>query len=536
MSPMSQLTPEQAAVVASQARLLAVDAFAGSGKTKTLVEYARARPRQRILYIAFNKSVATEARERFPDHVDCRTTHSLAYAAVGKTYQRKLGNVQPFEVARLLNCSTRHAKIVIDTIQAWLSSTSAEIGADHVDRANCDDLDDIAGVVDDALKVWAQMRDPETQLRMSHDGYLKLWALQSPRLAYDIILLDEAQDTNPVTLGVVLAQKRSTLVLVGDRHQGIYGFRKAMNAMEAVDADERIALTQSFRFGQSIADVATALLRAFKSEAHPVLGRSDLSVSWRIDESAHHVRLGRTNAGLFGSAARVVLDDGDRRLHFVGGFDSYPFGKVLDAYHLWSNQAARIKDAGIARFANFADFAKYGEEASDAEVKALVRVVNEYRQQVPQIYNAMKAAEVADEGRAHLTLTTAHRAKGLEWDQVYLADDFIELPPKDDFDPEEVNLLYVAVTRAIRAVRLPLNLVGWLRAQDDLQLGLDSLDAVHLEPERLANSSTPSTCAWTTDDGREDWLREHAGSLGEAAAGHIAFLLRQLDEARLVMA
>ena len=93
--------------------------------------------------------------------------------------------------------------------------------ADHVDRANCDDLDDIAGVVDDALKVWAQMRDPETQLRMSHDGYLKLWALQSPRLAYDIILLDEAQDTNPVTLGVVLAQKRSTLVGEVSRHMPV---------------------------------------------------------------------------------------------------------------------------------------------------------------------------------------------------------------------------------------------------------------------------------------------------------------------------
>jgi superfamily I DNA/RNA helicase len=50
------------------------------------------------------------------------------------------------------------------------------------------------------------------------------------------------------------------------------------------------------------------------------------------------------------------------------------------------------------------------------------------------------------EGRAELTVSTAHKSKGREWDRVRLAEDFPE-DPKGDFD-EELRLLYVSVTRA----------------------------------------------------------------------------------------
>jgi F-box protein 18 (helicase) len=48
------------------------------------VRYAQQNPRLRCLYVAFNKSVATEAQRRFPGNVDCRTVHSIAYSDVGK--------------------------------------------------------------------------------------------------------------------------------------------------------------------------------------------------------------------------------------------------------------------------------------------------------------------------------------------------------------------------------------------------------------------------------------------------------------------
>lgn len=497
---MTRHTLEQKAVIDSNAAVLAVDAFAGTGKTSTLVGFTEVRPQSRTLYIAFNKSVATEAKERFPDHVDCRTTHSLAFGAVGRRYAAKLGNVPAFAVSNEFACSSNRAKRALDTLSAWFCSTDPSVGVEHVSDEVANNLSEAQAVVELAMNVWSRMQDPNcTNIKMPHDGYLKLWAMSRPVLRYDIILLDEAQDTNPITLELVMAQRsHASIVLVGDRHQGIYGFRGAMNAMEAVEADERVALTQSFRFGQAIADVASRILAAFKDEGRAVRGRADIEVQWSVDHRKHYALIGRTNAGLFASAAHVVLGRQPRALHFVGGFESYPFGKVLDAYYLWAEERSRIKDQTIGRFRSFSEFRTYGEEAGDAEVKALCKTVEQYKTQIPTIHSRMRAAETPLQERADITLTTAHRAKGLEWEQVQLADDFIELPPPEDHDQEEINLLYVAVTRAIRAISLPANLSGWLEATgfefEGGRAELDQQDAVHAsgvlgsEDVRLANA------------------------------------------------
>lgn len=536
---MSQPTREQAAVVECPARLLAVNAFAGTGKTTTLVDYARARPGRRILYLAFNRSVATEARERFPDNVACRTTHSLAFAVKGRLYEDKLGNAQPFEVAQLCRCNPRRARILLDTLSAWLCSTDAAIGKQHVDHESLGEDDDPRQIVEQTHVLWEEMQLKNSPMKMPHDGYLKLWAMERPRLRYDFILLDEAQDTNPLTLELVMAQRHATIVLVGDRHQGIYGFRKAMNAMEHVNADARIALTQSFRFGQGIADVATALLQHFKEETQEVRGRADIDVTWSVDTSKHYAVLGRTNAGLFDAAAGLVGHGERQRLHFVGGFESYLFGKVLDAYHLWADERSQIKDGNIARFKTFVDFKKYGDDAGDAETRALVKVVEQYRTDVPRIYAAMKAADTPLQERSHVTLTTAHKAKGLEWQQVQLCNDFVELPPDEEkFDPEEINLLYVAVTRAISAVRLPISLTEWLESMGFTQHLADRPGqeagegdgTVAAEPARLGDNRDDRV--FFSADERELWLRSTDLSRFGAAANEIAFLLERLEQAR----
>ncbi|MDH2406059.1 UvrD-helicase domain-containing protein [Bradyrhizobium sp. SSUT18] len=69
---------------------------------------------------------------------------------------------------------------------------------------------------------------------LGHDGYLKLWALSSHAIAADFILLDEAQDTNPVVLDV-LRKQPAQMIYVGDKYQQIYEWRGAVNAMEKIE-------------------------------------------------------------------------------------------------------------------------------------------------------------------------------------------------------------------------------------------------------------------------------------------------------------
>jgi hypothetical protein len=49
-----------------------------------------------------------------------------------------------------------------------------------------------------AQKAWEDICSPNGRLRFEHDHYLKMWALTKPELPGDFIMLDEAQDTNPV--------------------------------------------------------------------------------------------------------------------------------------------------------------------------------------------------------------------------------------------------------------------------------------------------------------------------------------------------
>ncbi len=64
---------------------------------------------------------------------------------------------------------------------------------------------------------------------------------------------------------------------------------------------------------------------------------------------------------------------------------------------------------------------------------------------------------VTNEREADITVSTAHRSKGLEWERVVLGDDFqdiADLLMSEQERRDETNLLYVAVTRARRTLVL----------------------------------------------------------------------------------
>lgn len=81
---------------------------------------------------------------------------------------------------------------------------------------------------------------------------------------------------------------------------------------------------------------------------------------------------------------------------------------------------------------------------------------------LPEHVATLRKYEVRDEKAAAVTVTTVHRAKGLEWDIVRLHEDFQDLEQQEaDNVPEfkekrrdELNLLYVAATRARKTLVL----------------------------------------------------------------------------------
>ena len=90
------LTTEQNTIVShieANIGLTKINAVAGSGKTTLLISIANiVEEKTSGLYLAYTKSVATEAQHKFPKWMKCSTTHSLAYQAIFKAYKLHLGD------------------------------------------------------------------------------------------------------------------------------------------------------------------------------------------------------------------------------------------------------------------------------------------------------------------------------------------------------------------------------------------------------------------------------------------------------------
>jgi len=250
------LTREQQAIVNCDLKpgeTLKIMAFAGTGKTTTLESYTRNRPNLRFLYIAFNKNVQTEAAGKFPSNVTARTTHALAFREKGFKHKDRL--VPGFKANQVMTALelTRYedARFAMDTLNAYLVSSDPKVEVRHIPvtahafyRKNKLAMPDLVTFANRLGRIMCEGTHPD--IGMLHDGYLKLYQLSNPILAYDCILLDEAQDINPVTAAIVFSQvtqppsgkKQPSLILVGDNHQQIYSFRGRRTASKSLRRPE----------------------------------------------------------------------------------------------------------------------------------------------------------------------------------------------------------------------------------------------------------------------------------------------------------
>lgn len=464
-------TPEQQAICESTAEILKIKAGAGTGKTTTLMGLSARHPNQRMLYLAFNKAIKEEAQTRFSRNVRAMTAHGLAYGQVGRDYSHKLsgGDLKPFHALPLLAPSLSqipkglhnlYGGRVVETVKAFLISADGGLGEEHVSVGLSPGEKrhfSPEAILNDAQRLWDSMQDLSSPTPMMHDGYLKLFQLSAPRLPYDTLLLDEAQDTNPVTQALVASQA-GRCVYVGDEHQAIYGFRGARNAMALIDADEEHLLTGSFRFGPAVADLANALLTAKGEKELRLRGLGQPTQLGPLPPQAPFAFLSRGNSALFARAIQA-LDD-RTRFAFVGPLGNYRFDLIEQTYHLSQDNRAGVKDAFLNSFASLEEMDEYAQAMGDKEIQGRCKLVEKYLHRIPGLIAQIQARAGTYPGPAtQLILTSAHRAKGLEFDHVRLANDFMDfydekegqwkdLTQASEDEREEVNLQYVAVTRA----------------------------------------------------------------------------------------
>jgi superfamily I DNA/RNA helicase len=481
-----ELTTEQKAIIGSTGDIR-INAVAGSGKTTTIIEYAKARPDSRILYLAFNKAVKLEAARRFEQlglsHVKVETAHSLAYKHVVYRHQYKVRSqgYKATEIVSLLNLPSsgeRHAEYILaNHINKFVSYFC------NSDKARVQDLNYLDIVTDKKastfVKAFYEQIEQHTRLLLAkmdkgeveiiHDFYLKKFQLSAPRLPYDHILFDEGQDASAAMLDVFFKQP-ATKVIVGDTHQQIYGWRFAVNSLEKADF-KTYHLSTSFRFGQDIANLALRVL-AYKQhiDQDEVITINGQGESKELRSKAV---IARSNLGLLLAAIGHVQEGKLKKIYFEGNINSYMYAdegtSLYDVLNLYNDKRAFIKDSLITGMKDMKDLEDYIEKTEDMQLSMMVEVVKEYGDEIPSIIKSIREKHVtdADKDKAEMIFSTVHRCKGIEYDEVRLADDFITEErlkkirdgKKEEINisklNEEINLLYVAVTRAKVGIFMP---------------------------------------------------------------------------------
>jgi hypothetical protein len=491
---------------------LAIEAGAGTGKTSTLVMLAQAAPNRRGQYVAFNKAIVTDASSKMPPNVVCNTAHSLAFRAIGRHMSHRLNQPRQRsdEMARALGVQSLTiqtagksktmapgflASKVMRAISQFCQTAETAPTTRHIEYIEGIDLPSDDGrrtyanndlvrrhLAPSLARAWADFSNMQGSLvipaSLGHGVYLKLWQLSDPQIDADFILFDEAQDANPVMLAAVAAQKHAQLVFVGDSQQQIYEFTGAINAMADLPTESKAFLSQSFRFGQPIADMANVVLGKLGAELH--LSGWDQTVSTVGPVPTPQAYLTRTNA----TAVRHLLLclATETPAHLVGGGkEVLSFAQA--AIDLQSGR--RTSHPELAMFDSWPEVVAYAtDEEEGADLLLLVRLIEEFT--APAILQALQSMPTQD--AAEIVISTAHKAKGLEWQTVKLAADFNTFLTGKDGNkipqPAELRLLYVGLTRA--RGRLDVTAIELLREDE-------AAEAPVLAPEKAQDSREAST-------------------------------------------
>lgn len=450
-----------------------IEARAGTGKTFIIERGIPKAPETKKCYATFNKRNVLEAKARI-QHSDVQilSLNSLGY----KYVLRNWNGVKPDDLVE-----EDRIKAVAGNIPPGCIGVVKQIVAFAKNTRPFATLEDLVAIAESrgfepegyyeeqgwdtvaccraALAAMTAAKRRDSQNRISFNDQLWLPVVMNwVRPWFDLLVVDEAQDMNAVQLIMVqkAVKKPGRLVLVGDPRQAIYGFRGAdVNGMERlkVALNARVfPLTITFRCPKVVVEEAKRLVPDYRAAESAPAGEKRTVF---VDKALEEVKVGdaivsRKNAPLMELCLKLLKKDVPARI------EGKDVGKTLLAI------VRKLKAGSVPDFIKRVEAwagkqVKRAEGRKDAE--PLVDLVGDQRDTLMALaQDAGSVAEIEnritnlfsdsdDHPRPAVVLSSTHKAKGLEWPNVYiLASTYTKgwhtLPT------EETNLKYVAITRA----------------------------------------------------------------------------------------
>jgi superfamily I DNA/RNA helicase len=449
-----------------------VNAVAGSGKTTTILNAMEFIPsNQKVLFLAFNKTVAEELKERIgAKNVEVSTFHSVCFKALRfkgrrKVDGKKMNNIinemieDKAERYQYFSAIKKLVSVAKNEGVGFLMENNADTYHELITKysvihpkAECD----LEVLINYSIRAYnASLED---SYNIDFDDMVLFCLKEKPKFKwYKYVFVDEAQDLNQVQIALLDSiKKNGRLVAVGDPNQAIYGFRGADNKafwdIQKKYFCKILPLSVTYRCPKEIVQEAKEHVSSIESGID------------RVGQVIHH---GSFNKDIFSEKDSAILSRKTSKL-------------ISFAYSLMRHDVP-CKILGKDLSANIVKFVKgfksplvkdlmlemkkeldKEENQDDITLHDKIVTVEVFYENLsktvservapywPVAVFCSKIEQFFEQCKTGIPLCTVHKAKGLEWDNVFILD-------RDDFMPrwatgqqiqQEKNIVYVAVTRA----------------------------------------------------------------------------------------
>lgn len=450
---------------------LKILARAGCGKSTSTCKFIADNPDKKFLYLVFNKSMKLEADHTMKHlpNVEISTLHSYIYRKldIRDKYAICKADYSVFDIGKLCNIFAKSKEdfellnTIKDMIDAFLM-TKHKV-EEYLETVICDSY--TKSLFAKAVKGLMTKKELTT-----HATYLKKFQLGRGKIDfYDYVVVDESQDINPCMMDIVMRKtdKKSKIILLGDAKQSIYSFMGSVPALLKGVKFPTLPLTRSFRIGETTAKVCNLIFDKM-SGGFDKLGISGVNPNQKIvrhiNKLEPHSVIARKNYTLL-EYAIVNMNNFDEI--YIKNFSVSSIKQVLDFYVKGISSNPRFGRK------SFNEYKKKCLLDEDFISLSETKLCEDYGSELYAILDTLEGKMVSRKTEKGLNLFTSHSSKGMTIQgNLLMLNDF--LPLQETYDKyilgeleyeefeEEINILYVAITRSGDKIQLNENILKFV--------------------------------------------------------------------------
>ncbi len=440
----------------------------GSGKTLLAASLSNIWSSVPSIYLSFGKENAKSARAILNPNTKCCTFHSLAYEHLNLTKDRVISTLTINHILshfkRLENVGSiplLYAEAIRDLVDEY-SQNNLQIH--QMKQAlistgfTCNLTREQKGEVFSLFKTFWSSAFSDPQSKVTHDMYLKEFAINPGRLGYVKIIVDESQDLTPLMwmlLDQIALKNSCQTIILGDPSQQINKYKGASSLLSDIEA--HFVIDETHRFGQGVANVANKLMsitsrrnytpiQTFHNDSviHAGKNLNDL-INLSKTTGMRFTYLTRYNATLW--IVMLKLATADIPFTLLGGISKRELGHVEKLYEFKQGDARHRKYFKSLTYNQYKDHLKLTNRIDMLQFcKIVEHIAKNNTSPFKDIMTKLKGSMRMHRKDAIFLLSNVHQAKGLGFKNVALSNDFPSIETFDQ-DSEETNVLFTAITR-----------------------------------------------------------------------------------------